>query len=155
VTGLAPVFDEGIKLARSERTDRGARRFRAELQLLIEGLALKRPPPAITTIHLDVTAVAKEHGWPVPSYATLHDVVRHLDPALAVLAREGTRRYQELYDLVYLHRGQGRHYSPVKSAAVVPGGRTSRSSSRYVSGNSRHPGAHAGSRGIELRSDSR
>jgi putative transposase len=31
----------------------------------------------------------------------VHDVVRHLDPALAVLAHEGTRRYEELYDLVY------------------------------------------------------
>ena len=30
----------------------------------------------------------------------MHDVVRHLDPALAVLAHEGTRRYEELYDLV-------------------------------------------------------
>lgn len=72
-----------------------------ELQLLIEGLALKRPPPSIATIHRDVTAVAQERSWPVPSYATVHDVVRHLDPALVVLAHDGTRRYEELYDLVY------------------------------------------------------
>jgi putative transposase len=88
-------------LARSERADRGARQFPRELQLLIEGLALKRPPPSIATIHRDVTAVARQHGWPVPSYATVHDVVRQLDPALVVLAHEGTRRYEELYDLVY------------------------------------------------------
>ena len=31
-------------LARSERADRGARHFPRELQLLIEGLVLKRPP---------------------------------------------------------------------------------------------------------------
>ena len=37
----------------------------------------------------------------MPSYATVHDVVRHLDPALVVLVHEGTRRYVELYDLVY------------------------------------------------------
>lgn len=37
-------------LARCERADRGARRFPQELQLLIEGLALKRPPPSIATI---------------------------------------------------------------------------------------------------------
>ena len=76
-------------LARSERADRGARHFPRELQLLIEGLVLKRPPPAIATIHRDITAVAHERGWPVPSYATVHDVVRHLDPALVVLAHEG------------------------------------------------------------------
>jgi putative transposase len=88
-------------LARCQRADQGARRFPAELQLLIEGLALKQPPPAIATIHRDVTAVAEEHGWPVPSYATVHDVIRHLNPVLVVLAHEGTRRYEELYDLVY------------------------------------------------------
>ncbi len=89
------------RLARRERADRGARQFPEELQLLIEGLALKRPPPSIATIHRDITTVAQERGWPVPSYATVHDVVRHLDPALVVLAHEGTRRYEELYDLVY------------------------------------------------------
>ena len=88
-------------LARRERADRGARHFPQELQLLIEGLALKRPPPTIATIHRNVTTVARQHGWPVPSYATVHDIVRRLDPALAVLAHEGTRRYEELYDLVY------------------------------------------------------
>ena len=88
-------------LARRERADRGARQFPDKLQLLIEGLALKRPPPAIATIHRDVTAVARQHGWPVLSYATVHDVVRHLDPALVVLAQEGTRRYEELFELVY------------------------------------------------------
>ena len=88
-------------LARRERADRGARQFPQELQLLIEGLALKRPTPSIAAIHRDVTAIARQHGWPVPSYATVHDVVRHLDPALVVLAHEGTRRYEELYDLVY------------------------------------------------------
>jgi putative transposase len=88
-------------LARCERADRGARRFPQELQLLIEGLALKRPPPSIATIHRDVTAVARQHGWPVPGYATVHDVVRRLDPALAVLAHDGTKRYEELYDLGY------------------------------------------------------
>ena len=31
----------------------------------------------------------------------MHDVFRHLDPALVVLAHEGTRGYEELYDLVY------------------------------------------------------
>ena len=93
--------DDLAGLGRSERADRGARQFPQELQLLIEGLALKRPPPSIATIHRDVTAVARQHGWPVPSYATVYDVVHHLDPALVVLAHEGTKRYEELYDLVY------------------------------------------------------
>lgn len=38
-------------LVRRERADRAVRRFPAELQLLIEGLALKRSLSAIATIH--------------------------------------------------------------------------------------------------------
>lgn len=72
-----------------------------DLELLIEGLALCRPPPTTATVHRQVAEVAREHGWPVPSYAAVHDVVRSIDPAMAVLAHEGSKRYKEVFDLVY------------------------------------------------------
>jgi hypothetical protein len=37
-----------------------------ELQLLIEGLALRRPPSTIATVHWQAAEVAREQGWPVP-----------------------------------------------------------------------------------------
>ena len=88
-------------LARAGRADRGQRRIPADLRLLIEGLALRRPPPSVATIHRQVAGVADDLGWPVPAYATVHAVVRGIDPGLAVLAHEGTKRYKELFDLVY------------------------------------------------------
>jgi putative transposase len=88
-------------LARAGRADRGQRRIPADLRLLIEGLALRRQPPSVATIHRQVAGVANDLGWPVPAYATVHAVVRGIDPGLAVLAHEGTKRYKELFDLVY------------------------------------------------------
>jgi putative transposase len=88
-------------LARAGRADQGQRRIPAELRLLIEGLALRRPPPTVATICRQAAGVAREQGWPEPGYATVHAIVRGIDPGLAVLAREGTRRYRELFDLVY------------------------------------------------------
>jgi putative transposase len=50
-------------LARRPRSDRGTRRMPPELRLLIEGLALRRPPPTIATVHRRAAEVAREQGW--------------------------------------------------------------------------------------------
>jgi len=88
-------------LARRPRSDSGTRRMPPELQLLIEGLALRRPPPAIATVHRQVAEVARAQGWTVPGYAAVYDVVTSIDPAMATLAHEGSKRYKEVFDLVY------------------------------------------------------
>jgi putative transposase len=88
-------------LARRPRADRGATAFPPELIGLIEGLALQRPPPTAAAIHRRVSTVATEHGWPMPSYATVAAIVRRLDPALVCLSHEGAKRYQEQFDLVH------------------------------------------------------
>src|SRR6266568_804967 len=88
-------------LARRPRSDRGTRRMPPELQLLIEGLALRRPPPTIATVHRQAAQVAREQGWAAPGYAAVYDLVRNIDPAMATLAHEGTKRYKEVFDLVH------------------------------------------------------
>jgi putative transposase len=88
-------------LARTPRRDQGRRRLPEELRLLIEGLALRRPAPSIAAVHRLVVEVAGAHGWPVPSYSRVYDIVRRLDPALVTLAHEGAKRYREVYDLVH------------------------------------------------------
>jgi putative transposase len=88
-------------LTRAGRADKGQRRIPADLRLLIEGLALQHPAPTVATIHRQAAGVAREQGWPEPGYATVHAIVRSIAPGLAVLAHEGTRRYKELFDLVY------------------------------------------------------
>jgi len=94
-------------LARPPRHDRGRRRLPDLLVELIEGLALRRPPPSVASVHRQVATVAREQGWPVPSYGRVYDIVRHLDPGLVVLAHEGAKAYKETFDLLYRHEADG------------------------------------------------
>jgi len=94
-------------LVRKERSDAGTRRLPAEQIALIEGLALRRPQPSVATIHRQVADIARERGWPVPSYARVYDIVRALAPALLTLAHAGVKAYGEAYDLV-VRREAGR-----------------------------------------------
>lgn len=71
-----------------------------ELKLVIEGLAPRRPPPATATVHRQVAGVVRDRGWPVPGYYAVYDVVRSIDPAMAVLAHDGSKRYKEVFDLL-------------------------------------------------------
>ena len=68
----------------------------------IEGLALERPRRSVAAIHRIVRdSMGRDGAW-VPSYATVHAVVRSMDPAFMVLAHEGAKAYTHTYDL--LHR---------------------------------------------------
>jgi putative transposase len=88
-------------LARRPRGDRGTRAFPPELVRLIEGLALRTPPPSAAFVHRQVTTVAQEQGWRVPSYSTVYAVIRQLDPGLLTLAHQGAKAYRETFDLLY------------------------------------------------------
>jgi putative transposase len=89
-------------LARQPRADRGQRRrVTTELQQLIEGLALKRPPPTAALIHRQLSQLAPEHGWTMPSYRTVAAIVARLDPAFVTLAHDGAVAYRETFDLLY------------------------------------------------------
>ena len=90
-----------VGLARSSRADRGQRRFPDEMVRLIEGLALCRPRPLVTTIARRAAQVAAERGWPVPSYSTVHGIVAGLDPQLLTLAHEGPAALRDRYELVF------------------------------------------------------
>jgi putative transposase len=88
-------------LVRRPRSDRGSRSLPETLVTFIEGMALRTPTPSAATIHRTVTDLASEQHWPVPSYATVYGIVAGLDPGMVTLAREGTKRYEETYDLIY------------------------------------------------------
>jgi putative transposase len=92
-----------VGLQRRSRNDRGRhRRIHAGLVPLIEGLALEQPRRPIATIHRLLCAAAAREGWTPPSYATVHAAVRAIDPALMLLAHEGSKAYAHSFDL--LHR---------------------------------------------------
>jgi len=90
-----------VALARSERSDRGARRIPEELVRLIEGLALRRPRPSVATVARQAALAAAEHGWTAPAYSTVHAIVSGLDPHLVTLAHDGPTALRDRYELVY------------------------------------------------------
>src|SRR3954453_7430535 len=69
---------------------------------LIEGLALRKPRRSIAGIMRIVADAARERCWAVPSYTAVRAVVNGLDPALLVLAHEGSKAYADGFEL--LHR---------------------------------------------------
>ena len=94
---------DGLRgLVRQERSDkRTRRRLSEEVVKLVEGFALRKPQRSIATIQRQVSAIALQHGWEEPSYHQVYEIVRGLPQALVTLAQEGTRAYQEEYDLLY------------------------------------------------------
>jgi putative transposase len=46
-------------------------------------------------------ALATARGWPEPSYQSVYRIARALPQPLLTLAQEGTRAYEDAYDLVY------------------------------------------------------
>src|SRR6266566_3398659 len=94
--GLAGLADAKV------RSDKGkSRRLPAEAVTLIEGLALQTPPRSIAAIYRQVSTIAGERGWKVPSYDSVYRIIKKLDPALLTLAHQGAAAYREEYDLLY------------------------------------------------------
>ena len=96
-------------LARKTRSDQGQHRLRPELQQVIEGLVLKKPAPSFASVQRKVSQIALEQGWDVPTYGTVCNIVHQLDAGLITLAQQGTKAYQEAFDLLYqreCHRPQ-------------------------------------------------
>ena len=128
---IRPFLEEGVSLVALARhasvTDRTLRRWvqryqrdgieglvrkpRAEkhrssvlsvpLRELAEGLALETPRRSIKTIHRLVCEVAQKLGQRSPSYSTVYHWVSSMNPAMRMLAHEGSKTYSETYDLLY------------------------------------------------------
>jgi putative transposase len=91
-----------LGLARKPRDDQGKHRgIASELESLVEGLALEKPKLSMTTIHRKAEIVARAHGWDPPKYWTVRRIIEAMDPAMLLLAHEGSAVYQQTYDLLY------------------------------------------------------
>jgi putative transposase len=88
-------------LCRKAYAGKGKRRQSQELIEAIEGLALQKPRLSCAAIHRKVVAIAQKLGEPVPSYASIYQSIRRMDPALLTMAHEGTKAYSESFDLVH------------------------------------------------------
>jgi putative transposase len=92
-----------VGLAHQSRADRGGRRrISAECVQVIEGVALSRPEWSRATVHREVCKIAQREHWAEPSYGQVSTIINGLDSELKVWAKEGSKVYQERYDLLYL-----------------------------------------------------
>ncbi len=90
-----------VGLCRQLRRDRSTHRMHPQLVQLIEGLALRTPAPSAAAVYRQVAAIAPQQGWPVPSYSSVCSIIGRIDPGLRTLAQEGSKVYQEAFDLLY------------------------------------------------------
>ena len=71
----------------------------AELVALVEGWALRRPPPRIAEVHREAVRVALEQGWPPPSYPVVRRIIAGLDRGLLALAHGGPGDYRDNFEV--------------------------------------------------------
>ena len=94
-------------LVRAQRSDAGNRKLPADLVKLIEGMALRKLRPSAAAIHRKMIALAAQHTWTPPSYSSVYEIVRRLDPAMVTLAHDGAAAFRDRYELLYRHRAEG------------------------------------------------
>lgn len=78
----------------------GGRRVPKELVELVEGLALRRPPPRIAEVHRTAVDLAAQRGLPAPSYQSVRRIIERLDRGLLALAHHGPEVYRDNFELV-------------------------------------------------------
>lgn len=89
-------------LVTKQRSDCGKhRKIKEELRIIIEGFALTKPQPSIAVIYRKVSELTNRNNWNSPSYKTVYNIVKNLNPALITLAQEGSKAYRDKYDLLY------------------------------------------------------
>ena len=75
------------RVASSRASGQGpAHRLPDELLEVIEGMALRRPPPHAAEVHRAAVKIAAEQGWQAPSYTVVREVIAGLDRGLLALA---------------------------------------------------------------------
>ena len=74
--------------------------FPLELEQLVEALVLKKPPLTLAAIQRKVAEIARKKGLKEPSYRVVWLTAQQIDPALIKLAHEGTKAYNQEYELI-------------------------------------------------------
>jgi len=89
-------------LERKPYSGKGKRRIINEvLEKTVEALVLQKPPITYAAIHRKVVKIAKEKGYKVPTYIVVRDIAKSMDTGMVVLAHEGSKAYNQIYELIY------------------------------------------------------
>lgn len=99
---MAAYKREGLSgLVKLPRGDRGhCHKLPEQLERIIEGLTLKKPKPSMATVQRQAAEIAVRYDWPEPTYRQVRGVIGRLDAGMLKLAHEGTKAYEEAFDLV-------------------------------------------------------
>jgi putative transposase len=89
-------------LGRKDRSDKGGRqRVTPELAQLVEALVLQEPSLTLAAIHRKVTRIIQEKALAPPSYRVVRHIAGRIEPALILLAHEGSKAYEQEYELLF------------------------------------------------------
>ncbi len=89
-------------LARKNRSDKGNYRcISKDLVDIVTGFALQKPPLLISAIHRKISIIAKSQSFQIPSYDAIYNIVKDINPRLVTLAIEGSKAYQQKYELIF------------------------------------------------------
>lgn len=87
-------------LIRKQRSDAGTHRMHPDLQLYVEGLALRPPRLNPKKIWEKACELAAREGWEPPGRRAVYNVIREMHPHLVKLAQDGPEAHAREYELV-------------------------------------------------------
>ena len=101
---LKKYREGGLKgLARKTRGDKGIPKvYDEEMQKRIEGIYFKNPELSSASIHKLIAEYCEQSALKAPSYKTVCKIVKSIPDDMTVLATQGSKAYQQKYDLLYL-----------------------------------------------------
>lgn len=101
---LKKYREGGLKgLARKTRDDKGIFKiYDEEMQKRIEGIYFKNPDLSSASIHKLISEYCEQSALKVPSYKTVCKIVNSIPDDMSVLATQGSKAYQQKYDLLHL-----------------------------------------------------
>src|SRR5271157_5451435 len=84
---------DGYKgLERKSRSDNGnLRSISKDVAEIVRAFALQKPPLLISAIYRNVAIIAKRESFQMPSYDTIYNIVKDINPKLVTLAIEGSK----------------------------------------------------------------
>jgi len=91
-----------LGLVRKNRTDRGINKISKIILHGIEALVLHQSHLPIAHIHRLICEFAELREESLPSYSTVQKYIASIPDDLKILAQYGNKRYDELYELIYL-----------------------------------------------------
>ena len=120
-------------LARKQRDDQGGCRVvSVAIREIIEGLALQKPPLPIRALYRQVVRFCTRPGQKAPNYGTVFNIVRSLGADLVMLAHQGTKAYNDTFELVHRREACGPNaiwqadHTPLDIWLLRPDGQTAK-----------------------------